>query len=87
MRELTKARLTVGLLAFFASVWIVIRKIFISFDQLFITFGFIVLLLFVILILSVVILGILEWVHIFDLRTNSILTLIVVIVISVSTVL
>lgn len=87
MRELTKARLTVGLLAFFASVWLVVRKIFISFDQVFVTLGFVVLLLAVILILSVIVLGILEWVRIFDLKTNSILTLIVTIVISVSTVL
>jgi len=80
MRELTKAQLTVGLLACFAMVWGLAQQALNASDQMF-AFLVVVLQLVAIIILSIIILGILEWVKIFDLKTNSILTLIVLIAI------
>ena len=82
MRELTKAQLTVGLLACFALVWGLIQQALVSPDQVF-AFVVVPLQLVAILILSIIILGILEWIKIFDLKTNSILTLLVIITIRV----
>jgi len=80
MRELTKAQLTVGLLACFAMVWGLAQQALNASDQM-LAFLVVVLQLVAIIILSIIILGILEWVKIFDLKTNSILTLIVLIAI------
>jgi hypothetical protein len=86
MNQLTKAQISVGLLAFFATMWGLIRQITPSSD-LVIAFGRISILFVVLLVLSVVLLGILEWVKIFDLKTNSIFTLIVLITVGISSVL
>ena len=83
MNKLTKAQITVGLLAFFATMWGLVRQITLSSD-LFINFGRIGILFAVLIILSVILLGILEWVKIFDLKTNSILTLIVLVTLGIS---
>lgn len=83
MNQLAKAQISVGLLAFFATVWSLIRQFTLDSD-IFIIFGRIVILFIVLIILSIVLLGILEWVKIFDLKTNSILTLIVLITIGIS---
>ena len=83
MNQLTKAQISVGLLAFFATMWGLVRQITPSSD-LIIAFGIISILFVVLLVLSVVLLGILEWVNIFDLKTNSILTLIVLITVGIS---
>lgn len=82
MNQLTKAQITVGLLSFFATVWPLIQKASSSFDVAIV--ARIVILLVVLLVLSIVILGILEWVNIFDLKTNSILTIIVLVTIGIS---
>jgi hypothetical protein len=83
MNQLTKAQILVGLLAFFATMWILVRQIN-PFSDMLIVIGRISVLLVVLLILSVVILGILEWIKIFDLKTNSILTLIVLITVGIT---
>ncbi len=83
MNQLTKAQISVGLLAFFATMWGLVRQITPSSDLL-VAFGRIGVLFVVLLILSVVLIGILEWVKIFDLKTNSILTLIVLITVGMS---
>ena len=75
MQERTKAQITIGLLAFFASMWVLIEqnKQFSLFESI----GFITLVFVVMLVLSYVIISILDWINIFDLKTNSIITLIV----------
>ncbi len=83
MNQLTKAQIAVGLLAFFATMWGLVRQLTLSSDLL-IALGRIGILFAVLIILSVILLGILEWVKIFDLKTNSILTLIVLITLGIS---
>jgi len=80
MRDLTKAQLTVGLLSYFATIWVVWKLLFTQADILSVIET--ILLQFIsIMILSYVILALLEWVKIFDLKTNSILTLLVLVTI------
>jgi len=76
MQERTKAQITVGLLAFFASVWILIEQAR-GYQNPIYSIGIIILLLIVMLLLSYIIISILDWVNIFDLKTNALLTLIV----------
>lgn len=83
MNQLTKAQITVGLLEFFATMWGLVRQLTLS-SNLLIALGRIGILFAVLIILSVILLGILEWVKIFDLKTNSILTLIVLITVGIS---
>jgi len=87
MQDLTKAQITIGLLAFFATVWSPVRYIFnlseISNSDIFLVIGNIFLLLVVMIILSFVLLAILEWLRIFDLKTNAVLTLITLVTIPI----
>ena len=81
MRDLTKAQITIGLLAYFATIWdLVLNR---EYSNLINAVGVIILQLVVILILSYVILALLEWVKIFDLKTNSILTLLVLVTVRI----
>jgi hypothetical protein len=77
MEDRTKAQITIGFLAFFASMWVLldhtIKTSAILLDGIFI----LIALLVIMLVLSYVIISILEWINIFDLKTNAILTLIV----------
>ena len=84
MRDLSKAQITIGLLAYFATIWYEVLKIINSndFDLLY-NIGVIFLQLALILILSYIILAILEWIRLYDLKTNSILTLIVIVAVRV----
>lgn len=77
MNQLTKAQLTIGLLAYFATIWDLILRRTYS-DTLYVA-GVVLLHLVLLLVLSYIILALLEWVRIFDLKTNSILTLLVLI--------
>jgi hypothetical protein len=85
MKELAKARLTIGLLAFFATVWIIYQKMSTITNQPLLAFGFVLLLFGVQILLSVILLGILEWIRIFDLKINAVITLIVLITVGIST--
>ena len=76
MEERAKAQITVGLLAFFASVWILIEQARTYTNPIY-AIGIIILLLVVMLVISYIIIAILEWINIFDLKINAILTLIV----------
>ena len=76
MQERFKAQITIGLLAFFASVWILFEQTK-NYSNPIYTVGIILLLLVVMLILSYILIAILDWINIFDLKTNAILTLIV----------
>jgi len=78
MNQLAKAQLTVGLLACFAMVWGLVYQALQASDQIY-AFGIVILQLVAIIVLSVIILGLLEWIKIFDLKTNAVLTLIVLI--------
>ena len=78
MQDRTKAQITVGLLAYFASVWILIEQAR-TYSNMIYAIGMIVLLLIILLVLAYIIIAILDWVRIFDLKTNAILTLIVLI--------
>jgi len=75
MEDITKAQIAVGLLSFFATIW----RIALNQDYSDIANAlFIIVVQFVaIMVLSYVLITILEWVDIFDLKTNSILTLVV----------
>jgi len=78
MREITKAQLTIGLLAYFATIWeflfrLTDTKNFLS------TVGIIVLQLILLLVLAYIIIALLEWVKVFDLKTNAILTLLILV--------
>jgi len=83
MNQLTKAQLTVGILACFAIagglLQQAIQQVSVTPEQALMLYGMVTLQLVAILILAVIILGLLEWVKIFDLKTNAILTLIVLI--------
>ena len=76
MEDRTKAQITVGLLAFFASVWIIIEQTR-TYSEPIYGVGMVLLLLLVMLVLAYIIIAILDWINIFDLKTNAILTLIV----------
>jgi len=76
MQERTKAQVTIGLLAFFASMWILIEQAKNYSNPIYVV-GVILLSLVVMLILSYVLIAILDWINIFDLKTNAIITLIV----------
>ena len=81
MRELTKAQITIGFLAYFALIWdLVFNREYPDFITM---FGVLVLQLILLLVLSYVILALLEWVRVFDLKTNSILTLFVLITVRI----
>ena len=77
MREITKAQVTIGLLAFFATIWGVLIDG--SYPNIAYTIGIAVLQLVLLLVLSYVIIALLEWVKVFDLKTNAILTLLVLV--------
>ena len=76
MQERLKAQLTVGILAYFASVWILYEQAK-GYPIILDAIILIVVLLVVMLVLSYVIIAILEWINIFELKINAILTLIV----------
>lgn len=76
MKQLTKAQLTIGILSYFAIVWALFENLRQTTDAILDIATITIVALVVMLILSFIILGILEWVKIFDLKTNAILTLI-----------
>ncbi|MCU0850850.1 MAG: hypothetical protein MUC80_06215 [Candidatus Thermoplasmatota archaeon] len=85
MREITKAQITIGLLAFFATVWeVLIDGVYPGIAY---TVGMAVLQLVLLLILSYVIIAMLEWVKVFDLKTNAVLTLLVLVTLRLMTIL
>jgi hypothetical protein len=75
MREITKAQLTVGLLALFATMW----ELAFNSPTVWLALEIVVLQAVVLLVLSYTLIGLLEWVHVFDLRTNAVLTLVVLV--------
>jgi len=74
MQERAKAQITIGFLAFFSSMWILIEQ---TYTNPLYMVGYILLVLLVMLVLSYVIIAILDWIHIFELKVNAVLTLIV----------
>lgn len=76
MKQLTKAQITIGILSYFSIIWALIenltRQNFIIVDVV----AFALVALVVMLVLSFIILSILEWIKIFDLKTNALLTLV-----------
>lgn len=81
MRDLTKAQITIGFLAYFATIWEFVLPP--EFPDVLTAAGLIVLHLVLLLILSYVLLAILTWVDIFDLKTNALLTLFVLVTVRV----
>lgn len=75
MKDITKAQITIGLLAFFATIWIVALNL--DYSDILNAVLVLVIQFISIMVLSYVILGILEWVDVFDLNTNALLTLVV----------
>jgi len=82
MKDLTRAQITVGLLAYFATIWgVVINK---QYENLFSALPWILVQFVLMMILAYVLMFILQWLRIFDLRTNAILTLVVLVSIILS---
>lgn len=84
MRDITKAQITIGLLAYFATVWEFVFDLKDTNNILF-TMGIIVLQLILLLVLSYILIALLEWVKVFDLKTNAILTLFVLVTVRLLT--
>jgi hypothetical protein len=85
MREITKAQLTIGLLSYFATVWDIVLNP--THPEIVYIIGFVILELALLLILSYVIIALLEWVKVFDLKTNAILTLLTLVTLNLISVL
>lgn len=85
MQDVTKAQLTIGLLAYFATIWVLV--LIQDYSDLLIATGTILLQFILILVLSYVIIAILEWIKIFDLKINAIITLIILVTIGIMIVL
>ena len=83
MNERAKVQISIGLLAYFATLWAVLEQW--GFSQPLETIGILILQLILMIILSYVIIAILEWVSIFDIKTNAILTLLVLVTMKVIT--
>ena len=83
MNERTKVQITIGFLAYFATLWAVIEQW--GFSDPLMTIGILILQLILMIILSYVIIEILEWVSIFDIKTNAILTLVVLVTLKIIT--
>lgn len=81
MNQLTKAQITIGLLACFS------MTVAFFYNLTTATLLYVIIKVIVIFVLSYIILALLEWVKVFDLKTNAIITLIVVITLSISTLL
>jgi len=78
MNQLTKAQISISILACFSLGWGLIQEALTTYSFIE-AIGYIGLQLATIVILSVVLLSILKWVDVFDLKTNAILTFITVI--------
>ena len=83
MKDLLKAQLTIGLLAFFATVWALSPQLNLT-SNLVVGVARVLILFVVLIVLSYVLLALLEWINIYDLKTNSLLTLLVLITISIT---
>jgi len=79
MRELTKAQFTVGFLVWFAMGWAWIQQALAAMDDPFLAIGTMALQFIAVFVLSIIILTILEWVSIFDLKINAMMTLLTII--------
>ena len=79
MRELLKAQIAVGVLACFSIGLGTIQRVLESSDQLQ-AIGFFIAELVAVFILSFVIISILKWTDIFDLKTDAILTFLVLVI-------
>ena len=79
MKQLTKAQILISVLACFSIAICLFQQI--STQDMIFNIGLIILQFAAIIILSFVLLTILEWFNVFDLKTNAILTLITVVMI------
>jgi len=78
MQEQRKAQLTVGLLACFAISWGLFQDALNSSDKL-VAFSLVVGQLIAIIIIAIILMSLLEWVDVFDLKINAVLTLLVLV--------
>lgn len=75
MKDLLKAQIGIGLLAFFATFWIVALNM--DYSNIMNSVTIILVQFVATMVIAYIVLTILEWVDIFDLNTNAILTLLV----------
>ena len=85
MQDLTKAQITIGLLAFFATVWSLVKYYFNNPEEYVYVIQVILLQFVVLLILAFVLLAILQWLRIFELKVNAVLTLVTLVTIPMLT--
>ncbi|MBN2065549.1 MAG: hypothetical protein JW771_01925 [Candidatus Thermoplasmatota archaeon] len=83
MNQVTKAQLIIGVLACFSIAWGLLKQTIqqatAAPQDALLLYGVAILQLVAIFILAVILLGLLEWVKIFDIKTNALLTLITVV--------
>ena len=75
MRDITKAQITVGLLALFATMW----ELVLNANSIVVMLEMLALQFVVMMVLAYTLIALLEWVGVFDLRTNALLTLLVLV--------
>ena len=68
--------MTIGLLAYFATVWSLIFR---TYENIIVAAGLLLVQFIITLLLAYVIISLLQWVRLFDLKTNATITLIVLI--------
>lgn len=78
MQELRKAQITVALLACFALSWGLFQDAFEATNRTD-AIGLVIAQLVAIFIIAMVMMSLLEWINIFDLKTHAILTLLVLV--------
>jgi hypothetical protein len=81
MRDVTKAQLTVGLLALFTTMW----ELAFGSGNLIFAVEMVALQAVVLLVLSYTLIALLEWVGVFDLKTNALMTLVVLVMFRILT--
>ena len=77
MKDLIKAQITIGLLAYFTTVWG--HVLFRTYEDILAATSLIIVQFALMLILAYIILSLLQWVRLFDLKINAMITLFVLI--------
>jgi hypothetical protein len=86
MKQLFKAQLLIGILICFSLAWGLFQDLNAVYDTLFAVF-YLLIQFAAFIVLSFIILAILEWLDLFDLKTNAILTYLTIVVIPLSLIL
>jgi len=86
MKQLFKAQLLIGILICFSLAWGLFQDLITVYDAL-IAVVYLIIQFAAFIVLSFIILAILEWLDLFDLKTNAILTYLTIVVIPLALIL